>query len=84
MTRLARPRPPKRRCLDCRGWACPGPLLEVKRVLPEIGVGEVLEVLVSDPETLGDLPAWAGNVGHEHLGTFSAGGYARLLLRRVK
>ena len=35
--------------VDCRGSACPGPLLEAKKAIASVKVGQVLEVLSSDP-----------------------------------
>ena len=45
--------------VDARGSACPGPLLEAKKGIGKVKVGEVLEVLSSDPGTRTDLKAWA-------------------------
>jgi len=70
--------------VDARGSACPGPLLEAKKAIGSVKVGEVLEVLSSDPGTKDDIPAWAGKVGHEYLGHVEADGYERLFVRRTK
>ena len=70
--------------VDCRGSACPGPLLEAKKAIASVKVGEVLEVLSSDPGTKDDIPAWAGKVGHKYLGHTQDDGYDRLFIRRAK
>jgi tRNA 2-thiouridine synthesizing protein A len=70
--------------VDCRGSACPGPLLEAKKAIGSVKVGQVLEVLSSDPGTKEDIPAWAGKVGHEFLGCTKETGYDRLFIRRKK
>lgn len=70
--------------VDARGSACPGPLLEAKKGIGKVKVGEVLEVLSGDPGTREDIPAWAGKVGHEYLGYLKAEGYDRLFVRRKK
>ena len=70
--------------VDCRGSACPGPLLEAKKAIGSVKVGQVLEVLSSDPGTKEDIPAWAGKVGHEFLGYMKETGYDRLFIRRKK
>lgn len=70
--------------VDARGSACPGPLLEAKKGIGKVKVGEVLEVLSGDPGTRNDLPGWANKVGHEFLGVLSAAGYDRLFVRRKK
>jgi tRNA 2-thiouridine synthesizing protein A len=70
--------------VDARGSACPGPLLEAKKGLGGVKVGEVLEIWSGDPNTKNDLPKWAAKVGHEFLGYVSADGYDRLFIRRKK
>jgi tRNA 2-thiouridine synthesizing protein A len=70
--------------VDCRGSACPGPLLEAKKGMGKVKVGEVLEVLSSDPGTRNDIPVWAKKVGHEYLGHVVTEGYDRLFIVRKK
>lgn len=70
--------------VDARGSACPGPLLEAKKGIGKVKVGEVLEVLSNDPGTKNDIPVWAKKVGHEYLGYISADGYDRLFVTRRK
>ena len=69
---------------DARGVACPGPLLEAKKAIGSIKVGEVVEIWSGDSNTKNDLPRWAEKVGHEYLGYLPADGYERLFLRRKK
>lgn len=69
---------------DARGVACPGPLLEAKKAIGSIKVGEILEVWSGDANTKNDLPKWAAKVGHEYLGYLPAAGYERLFVRRKK
>ncbi len=69
---------------DARGVACPGPLLEAKKAIGSVKVGEVLEIWSGDPNTKDDLPRWAKKVGHEYLGYLPADGYDRLFIRRKK
>ena len=70
--------------VDCRGSACPGPLMEAKKAIAKVKVGEVLEVLSNDPGTKDDMPLWAKKVGHEFLGTLGADGYDRIFIVRKK
>ena len=70
--------------VDARGCACPGPLLEAKKAIGKVKVGEVLEVLSNDPGTKGDLPLWAQKVGHEYLGFLAGDGYDRIFVMRKK
>jgi tRNA 2-thiouridine synthesizing protein A len=70
--------------VDARGSACPGPLMEAKKAIGKVKVGEVLEVISNDPGTKDDIPLWAKKVGHEYLGFLSAGAYDRIFVTRKK
>jgi tRNA 2-thiouridine synthesizing protein A len=70
--------------VDARAMACPGPLLEAKKGIAEVKVGEVLEIWSGDAGTKVDMPRWCQKVGHEYLGCESADGYDRLFIRRLK
>ena len=70
--------------VDARGSACPGPLLEAKKGIGKVKVGQVLEIYSNDSGTRRDIPAWAGKVGHEYLGALEADGYDKHFVRRKK
>ena len=70
--------------VDARGSACPGPLLEAKKGIGKVKVGEVLEIYSNDAGTRNDVPAWAKKVGHEYLGVVEADGYDKHFVRRNK
>ncbi|WP_246287840.1 sulfurtransferase TusA family protein [Desulfolutivibrio sulfoxidireducens] len=69
---------------DARGSACPGPLLEAKKGIGKVKVGEVLEIYSNDSGTRTDIPAWAKKVGHDYLGLVAADGYDKHFVRRKK
>ena len=75
---------PVAKVVDARGAACPGPLLEAKKAMGGVAVGEVLELWSSDSQTKNDVAAWAAKVGHEFLGVEMAEGYDRVFVRREK
>ena len=70
--------------VDARGSACPGPLLEAKKGIGAVAVGEVLEIWSGDPNTKNDIPKWSQKVGHEYLGCLAADGYDRIFIKRSK
>jgi len=70
--------------VDARAMSCPGPLLEAKKSIGSVKVGEVLEIWAGDPNTKNDMPRWCKKVGHEYLGELTADGYERLFIRRKK
>jgi TusA-related sulfurtransferase len=72
------------RVVDARSSACPGPLLEAKKGIGTIAVGEVLEIWSGDANTKNDIPKWCAKVGHEFIGAMEADGYDRLFIKRAK
>ncbi len=70
--------------IDARGSACPGPLLEAKKGIGQVKVGEIIEIKSSDPGTRNDIPAWAKKVGHEYMGLLESEGHDRLFVTRKK
>lgn len=70
--------------VDARGAACPGPLLDAKKAMGTVAVGDVLELWSTDSQTKNDIEAWSGKVGHGFLGVAEAQGYERVFIRRAK
>jgi len=70
--------------VDARGMACPGPLLEAKKSIGGVPVGEVVEIQSNDPGSRNDIAAWTKKVGHEYLGVTEADGFDRHFVRRKK
>ena len=70
--------------VDARGSACPGPLLEAKKGIGTVKVGETLEIRSNDSGTRNDIPIWANKVGHEYLGYVEEDGYDRIFVVRKK
>jgi tRNA 2-thiouridine synthesizing protein A len=68
--------------VDARGTACPGPLLEAKKAIGTINVGDVMEVLSADEGTKIDIPKWCTKQGHEYLGSIDENGYFKVYLRK--
>ena len=60
---------------DARGSACPGPLLEAKKGIGKVNVGEIQEIYSNDSGTRTDIPVWSNKVGDEYLGVLEADGY---------
>ena len=70
--------------VDARGTACPGPLLEAKRAIPDCPVGAVMEVQSSDDGTVVDVQRWCRKMGYEYLGDREDDGFWSVYLRRTK
>ena len=70
--------------VDARSSACPGPLLEAKKGIGGVKVGEILEIWAGDPVTKGNISKWCGKVGHEYLGAIEADAFEKIFIRRKK
>ncbi len=70
------------RLLDCRGLLCPMPIINTKRELATLAVGQVLEVLATDPGSKRDMPAFAKNTGNELLDATEEGQVFHYLIRK--
>jgi len=70
--------------VDARSMACPGPLLEAKKGIGGITVGQVLEIQSGDKGSREDIPAWCAKTGHEYLGVAEHDGYESLFVKRKK
>ncbi len=70
--------------IDARGTACPGPLLEAKKGMGAVAVGQVLEVKSNDVGSRKDIAAWSNKMGHQFLGVIEADGHDRIFVKRGK
>ena len=70
--------------LDVIGYFCPIPVAEAKKALSSMTVGEVLEVLADDPETLHDMPLLTTRGHHNILSIEENAGELRFLIEVVK
>ena len=50
--------------LDARGLNCPLPILRAKKSLTEMGSGQVLRVIATDPGSVKDFEAFAKQTGN--------------------
>lgn len=53
--------------LDARNLSCPMPVLKSKKALKTMEIGQVLEILATDPGSLADIAAWTRATGQELL-----------------
>ncbi|MFT9850101.1 sulfurtransferase TusA family protein [Aneurinibacillus sp. REN35] len=68
--------------VDCKGLACPMPIVRTKKAIEEIGAGEVLEVIATDPGSVADVRSWATRTGHQFLGTVEEGELFKHYIRK--
>ena len=53
--------------LDARGLLCPLPVIRTQDKIRMLEIGDVLEVVATDPGVLHDIPAWCRVHGHRLL-----------------
>jgi tRNA 2-thiouridine synthesizing protein A len=69
--------------LDCRGLACPIPVLKLSRAIKSVAPGAVLEMLADDPGAPADLQAFERQTGHRLLEHSQTGSVFRFLVQRT-
>lgn len=66
---------------------CPGPVMKTTQAVKRIQVGEVLEILATDPGAKPDLDHWAKLTGNEFVGATEVAGKSKVYkiqVRRLK
>ncbi|HEY7737534.1 MAG TPA: sulfurtransferase TusA family protein [Candidatus Limnocylindria bacterium] len=72
------------RTIDARGSYCPGPLMELIRVIRESAVGDVLAVYSSDAGSKTDIPLWVEKAGHRLVGITAQDGYDEIVVEKLR
>jgi tRNA 2-thiouridine synthesizing protein A len=69
---------------DARGSFCPGPLMELIRLVKSAQVGEVVAVISGDEGSKKDIPAWLAKAKQELIGMEEYEGATRFICRKLK
>ncbi len=70
--------------LDCRDLLCPLPIIRISKAIRDLEVGQVLEMVATDPGSKSDMLAWEKQTGHEILDTREENGLFRFYVRKTK
>ncbi len=70
--------------LDCSGLACPMPILKTKKAVDALKLGQVLEMIATDPGSVSDMNAWTTKTGHELLGSQQDGAKYIFFIKKAK
>jgi len=70
------------RTVDARGSYCPGPLMELIRVIRESQVGDVIAVWSTDRGSKTDIPLWVAKAGHRLVGVTTQDGYDEIVVEK--
>jgi len=54
--------------VDARGLSCPYPVKKAEEAIQKVNVGEVVEIITTDPGSRIDILAWAEKNGHKVIG----------------
>ena len=70
--------------LDYKGLKCPMPIVNISQEMPRLVLGDVVEVLTTDPGALSDFPAWARTTGQQVLETKQEPGLITIFVKKAK
>ncbi len=70
--------------LDCSGLACPMPILKTKKAIDALKIGQVLEMIATDPGSVSDMTAWTQQTGHELVGSQQDGPKYMFFIKKTK
>ena len=76
--------PPARKIVDSRGSFCPGPITDLFKAYRQSNVGDIIELLATDPAAKPDTEAWARKSGNEILEVVPEKDYVRIVIKIVK
>lgn len=79
---MTRPTPDK--VLDCRGMLCPIPVVKTSKAIKELEVGQILQMIATDPGAPPDMQAWTRQTGHEMVDSYEENGAFVFFFRRTK
>jgi len=68
--------------LDTKGLNCPLPILKARKALKDVGPGETLEILSTDPGSVADFQAFCRQTGNELLESSNDESVFRFLIKR--
>ncbi|HBR98587.1 MAG TPA: SirA family protein [Gammaproteobacteria bacterium] len=68
--------------LDASGLNCPLPILRAKKSLAQLGSGQLLKVIATDPGSVKDFEAFAKQTGHVLESSSEEGGKYNFLIRK--
>lgn len=70
--------------VDSRGSFCPGPITDLFKAYRSSQLGDVIELLATDPAAKADVTAWTQKSGNELVDIVEEQGYIRLVVKITK
>jgi tRNA 2-thiouridine synthesizing protein A len=69
--------------LDAKGLNCPLPILHAKKALKTLEIGQILEILATDPGSVKDFGAFCRTTGNELVEHSEENKIFRFLIKRA-
>lgn len=70
--------------IDCRKLSCPMPVLKTKNAISKMDIGEILEMIATDPGSVKDIQSWTRQTGQELIEIAHEDGHYRFFIRKRK
>lgn len=70
--------------VDSRGTMCPGPITDLFRAYRNANIGDVIELLATDPAAKSDTEAWTKRSGNEIIAVIDEKDHIRIQIRVVR
>jgi len=70
--------------LDASGLICPLPVLKARKALKAVAIGDVLEVVATDPGAAKDFPSFCETTGNTLVETLPEGAATVFRIRRER
>jgi tRNA 2-thiouridine synthesizing protein A len=74
----------QRKVVDSRGSFCPGPITDLFKAYRSSQLGDVIELLATDPAARADVTAWTQKSGNELVDIVDEQGYLRIIVKITK
>ena len=69
--------------IDCSGLLCPMPVVKTSKAIKQLEVGDVLEMISTDPGSMPDMKAWASQTKHELLDAEETAGKFKFIIKKT-
>jgi len=76
--------PSTRKTVDSRGSSCPGPLTDLFKAYRQASVGDVIDLLATDPVAESDVEAWATRSGNRVIEVVHETDFLRITVEIVR
>lgn len=69
---------------DCRNLSCPMPIVKLKKAIKGMEIGQIVEMVATDPGSVSDVKGWAQQTGHELLFNEQVGNEYFFYIKKAK